>query len=69
MKDHFHLDFYHLVNLAAAVRLRSDDGWQKTTCTLMQSDWLSYSYIEITSWKVRAYDFYLRVEKYRKTNE
>ena len=25
--------------------------------------------IEITSWKVRAYDFYSRVEKYRKTNE
>ena len=25
--------------------------------------------IEITSWKVRAYDFYSRVEKYRKTNK
>ena len=28
-----------------------------------------YIYIEITSWKVRAYGFYSRVEKYRKTNE
>ena len=27
------------------------------------------SYIEITSWKVHAYGFYSRVEKYRKTNE
>ena len=26
-------------------------------------------YLEITSWKVRAYCFYWRVEKYRKTNE
>jgi hypothetical protein len=26
-------------------------------------------YIEITSWKVRAYSFYSRVVKYRKTNE
>ena len=26
-------------------------------------------YIEITSWKVCEYDFYSRVEKYRKTNE
>ena len=25
--------------------------------------------IEITSWKVRAYGFYSRVDKYRKTNE
>ena len=27
------------------------------------------TYIEITSWKVRAYGFYSRVEKYWKTNE
>ena len=26
-------------------------------------------YIEITSWKVRAYGFYSRVVKYHKTNE
>ena len=25
-------------------------------------------HIEITSWKMRAYDFYSRVEKYQKTN-
>ena len=25
--------------------------------------------LEITSWKVRAYDFYSQVEKYRKTNK
>ena len=26
-------------------------------------------YIEITPWKMRAYDFYSRVEEYQKTNE
>jgi hypothetical protein len=34
-------------------------------------DYCSYNwlYIEITSWKVRAYGFYSRVVKYHKTNE
>ena len=27
------------------------------------------AYIEITPWKLRAYDFYSRVEEYQKTNE
>ena len=33
---------------------------------------ITYTYmtdIEITPWKMRAYDFYSRVEQYQKTNE
>ena len=39
------------------------------TCLVKVIVFHSNQKIEITSWKVRAYDFYSRVEFYRKTNE
>ena len=41
----------------------------KEQAKFYRSGTLRKTHIEITSWKVRAYDSYSRVEKYRKTNE